>query len=90
MIYDGAKQHQLTEAFANWNHLVKNRVELQKNHNWKNVVLSHPLQHDAHQCGVYICYFADVLINSADFNEDFDPAAYRKTMSNRIRAAQDK
>ncbi|KAK5648412.1 hypothetical protein RI129_003304 [Pyrocoelia pectoralis] len=52
--------------------------------NFELLNMAYPVQSDSWNCGVYICYYSETLIQGHSFSQNFNPAEYRKYIQSKI------
>ncbi|XP_028409494.1 uncharacterized protein LOC114532114 [Dendronephthya gigantea] len=55
-----------------------------KTKRWPCLHPQHCMQHDSHNCGVYVCFFARCLVEGLDLTEQIDPEKERKNILSSI------
>ena len=75
----------LDSVLSNWNKFCKNRLGL-KDKRWKSLQVSHLIQTDGFNCGVYVCHFYNLLIKQQMFSlsSAFEINGYRNIITSTI------
>ena len=75
----------LDSVLSNWNKFCEKRMGL-KDKRWKSLQVSHLIQTDSFNCGVYICHFYNLFIKQQMFSlsSAYDINGYRNIITSTI------